>query len=43
METYEKQKKIVTNYVCYCSTKMMTSKIIKEALENLFPLDLNKP
>jgi len=29
MKTYEKQK-IVTNYACYCSTTMLTSKIIKE-------------
>jgi len=31
-----KNKKIVTNYACYCSTTMLTSKIIKETIENCF-------
>jgi len=38
-----KNKKIVTNNACYCSTTMVTSKIIKETVENLFQLDLDKP
>jgi len=42
MEAYEKQK-IVTYYPCYCSTTMVTSKTIKETLESLFHLDLDKP
>jgi len=42
METYENQK-IVTNYACYCSTTMVTSKIVKETIENLFQLDLDLP
>ena len=37
------QKKIVTNYACYCSTTMVTSKITKETRENLFQLDFDKP
>jgi len=32
METY-KNKKIVTNYVCFCSSTMLTSKIITEIIE----------
>jgi len=31
-----KNKKIVTNYACYCSTTVLTSKKIKETIENLF-------
>jgi len=36
-----KNKKIVTNYTWYYST--MTSKIIKESIENLFEFDRDKP
>jgi len=32
MEAYK--KKIVTNYVCFCSSTMLTSKIITEMIEN---------
>jgi len=42
MEIYNKQKNI-TNYACYCSTTMLTSKIIKETIENLFQFDRDKP
>jgi len=35
METYEKQSKIVANNVCFCSSTMLTSKIITEIIENL--------
>jgi len=38
-----KNKKIATNYACYYSTTMVTSKIIKETIEHLFQLDLDKP
>jgi len=31
METY---KKFVTNYVCFCSPTMLTSKMITEMMEN---------
>jgi len=31
MQTY---KKIVINYVCFCSSTMLTSKIITEFIEN---------
>ena len=41
MKTYE-NKKIVTNCACYCSTTMLTSKIIKETVDNLFQFDLDK-
>jgi len=34
METYKKAKKIVTNYVCFCSSRMLTSKIMTEIIEN---------
>jgi len=52
METYQK---IVTNYVCFCSSTMLTSKIIIEIIEklnflgariaaiNLFQDELDKP
>jgi len=36
-------KNIVTNYACYSSTKILTSKIIKETVGYLFQVDLNKP
>jgi len=42
MEIYKKQK-IVTNYACYCSATMLTSKIVKETIANLFQFDLDKP
>ena len=42
MEIYEKQK-ILTNYACYRSTTMLTSKIINETIENLFQFDRDKP
>jgi len=29
MEAYEKQKNVVTNYACYCSTTVLTSEIMK--------------
>jgi len=35
-ETYEKPNQIVTNYACDCSTTMLTSKLIKEAIEKFF-------
>jgi len=35
METYKKTKKIVTNYACFCSTTVLTSKIIKEAYRKI--------
>jgi len=37
-----KNKKIVTNYACYFSTTMLTSKKIQETVENLFQFDLDK-
>jgi len=43
VEAYEKQKKIVTNYACYCSTTVLTSEIMKQTIENLFQFDLDKP
>jgi len=33
MQTYKKQK-ILHQYVCFCSTTMLTSKIITECVEN---------
>ena len=30
-------------YACYCSTTMLTSKIINETIENLFQFDRDKP
>jgi len=33
METYKRQK-IFTNYACFCSSTMLTSKIITEIIEN---------
>jgi len=33
MQTYKKQKNI-HQYVCFCSSKMLTSKIITESVEN---------
>jgi len=36
METY---KKIVNNYACFCQTTMLTLKIIKETIKNLFQFD----
>jgi len=41
METNE--KKIVTNYACHCLTIMLTSKITKETMENVFQFDRDKP
>jgi len=41
METYKKQK-IVTNYACFCQTTMLTPKLTKETIENLFQFDLDK-
>jgi len=38
-----KTKEIVTNYACYFSTTMLTSKLMKETIENLFDFDLDKP
>jgi len=38
-----KNKKIVTNYDCYCSATMLISKIMKGTMENLFQFDLDKP
>jgi len=38
-----KNKNIVTNYACYCSTTTLTSKIINETIENLFQIDVDKP
>jgi len=35
MKTYEKQ------YACYCSTTMLTSKIIKETTDNLLQFDFD--
>jgi len=32
METYKKQKKIVANYVFFCSSTMLTLKIITEII-----------
>jgi len=37
VETY---KKIVTNYACFRQTTMLTTKIIKETIENIFQFDL---
>ena len=37
MKIYE-NKKIVTNYACYCSTTVLTSKIIKEQGQPRRPL-----
>jgi len=34
-------KKIVTNYACYCLTTMLASKIIKETIEHVFQFDLD--
>jgi len=34
METYKKTKRTVTNYVCFCSSTMFTSKITTEIIEN---------
>ena len=42
IETYEKQK-IVANYACYCLTRMLTSKITKETVENVFQFDHDQP
>jgi len=36
-----KNKKIVTNYTCYCSTTTLTSKIIKETIENVIQFDFD--
>ena len=36
MQTYEKQK-IVSNYACFCSAMMSTSKIIPEIIEKIIP------
>jgi len=33
MQTYKK-KKILHQYVCFCSTTMLTAKIITESVEN---------
>jgi len=33
MQTYKKQK-ILHQYVCFCSARMLTSKIITESVEN---------
>jgi len=33
METYKKQT-VVTTYVCFCSSTMLTSNIITEIIEN---------
>jgi len=30
------------NYACYSSTKMLTSKIIKQTIDNLFQFDRNR-
>jgi len=38
-----KNKEIVINYACYCSTTMLTSEIIKETIENLFQFGRDKP
>jgi len=38
-----KTKKIFTNYACYCLTTVLTSKIMKAAIENLFQFDRDKP
>jgi len=38
-----KNKKIVTNYACYSLTRMLTSKITKETIENVFQFDRDKP
>jgi len=40
---FRKTKKIFSNYVCCCETTMLTSKIIKEIIENLFQFDFDKP
>jgi len=37
-----KNKKIVTDYACYCSTTLLSPKIIKETVENLFQFDRDK-
>ena len=36
-----KNKKIVTNYACYCSTTTLASKIIKETIEHVFQFNLD--
>ena len=41
MGTYKKNKKIVTNYACFCQTTMLTPKMIKETTENFFQFDLD--
>jgi len=33
METSKKKQKIVTNYVCFCSSTMLTAKILTEIRE----------
>jgi len=40
VETYKKQK-IVTKYVCFCSSTTLTSKIITEIIEKKFSGCLN--
>jgi len=42
MEIYEKHKNR-NQFACYCSTTMLTSKIIKEPIENLFQFGRDKP
>jgi len=37
-----KHKKIVTNYACYFSTTMLTSKMMG-TIENVFQFDLDQP
>jgi len=38
-----KNKENVINYACYYLTTMLTSKIIRKTIENLFKFDLDKP
>ena len=40
-ENLQKNKKIVANYACFCQTTMLTPKIIKETIENLFQFGLD--
>jgi len=36
-----KKQNIVTNHACFCQTSMLTPKITKETIENLFQFDLD--
>jgi len=37
-----KNKKIVTDYACCRSTTLLSTKMIKETVENLFQFDFDK-